>query len=224
MSAIDVLQHPRVAPSSAWAAVEKLLGQGARVYEPETLEVELGRRGVVWEPPLAAKILGAQTMIVTRTWTWDYDVLFAFALAGSGVPSAADAIHHPEPHDLAWAMREIEVLCGHAPDDDHGFDPDRIDPAIAAVLHHDGWVLAPEALAFAQVALDRLTGPDHAALRNKVAERWSALKAAPEADARRVYAEVPESALRAQLGHLYSCALELSARAALREEHRRGLL
>lgn len=224
MSALDVLRHPHVAPSSAWAAVERLLGPGARVYEPETIELELGRRGVSWEPPLAAKILGAQTVIVSRAWSWDYDVLFAFALAGSGVPAAADAIHHPEPHDLAWAMCEIEALCGLAPDADHGFDPDRVDPAIAAVLHHDGWVLAPEPLAFAQSALDRFTGPDHAALRDKVAERWAALRAAPEADARRVFAEVPESALKVQLGHLYSCALELSARAALREEHRRGLL
>lgn len=224
MTPAEILQHPHVAPSTAWKAVEKLLGLGAKVYEPETLQIELGRRGVEWTPERAAKILGAQTILVSRTWTYDYNVLFAFALACGGSPASSDAHHHPEVHDLAWAMLEIEALTGQQPCDDHGFDPDNIDPAIAVVLHDDGWVLTPDVLRFAQDALDRQNGEHHTELRDQTRERWEMLKPTPEKSGRAVFDEVPESALKAQLRHLYDCQMEIAARSKLREEQRRELL
>ncbi len=223
MGALEVLQHPHAACSSAWRAVLKLLGATALAYEPDTLRIELERRGIEWTPSLAAKVLGAQTIQISREWVHNYDVFFAFALAASGVPAASDALHHPSPVDLAWAVMDIEELTGAKLTDDEGFDPDRVDPAIAVVLHDDGWVYTPDSLRFAQDALDLLNHDPGHTLRDEVAKKWAAVKGLDAETVKRAYGEIPDNAVKVQLGHLYDCATELNARGMLREHHRHEL-
>lgn len=224
MDAVEILRDPHAACSSAWAAVVKLLGPAALAFEPDTLRIELERRGIEWTPVVAAKVLGAQTIITTREWIYRFDVVFSFALAASGVPSSSDQHPHPTPADLAWAVLDIEELTEAKITDDHGFDPDNVDPAIAVVLHDDGWVYTPDPLRFAQDSLDLLNHDEGNALRNEVAEKWEHAKVLDVDAVRRVHAELPDNAVKIQLGHLYDCALELKARAELRERHRRGLV
>lgn len=218
MTPEEILKDPHAAPSVVWKIVEAWLGEAARVYETETLHLGLERRGVPWTPELAAKVLGAQTILVSNVWTYDYDVFFAFSLACDGVPSASDAHHHPTPIQMAWAASEIEELTGKELTHDEGLDPDTVDPAIALVLFEDGWIVTPDTLTFVQDALDRLT-PDHQKLRADVQEAWARLRGLDEATVRRTVAslEGPEGV---QLTHLLDCGLELKARACLREEHR----
>jgi hypothetical protein len=156
MGPLGVLLDTRASASSVWKAVEAVLGPWAKGYEVETLAVELGRRNVPWVPSLSAKVLGAQTVLITRDWTFDHDVFFAFALACDGVPADPGSLHHPTPVQLAWAVREIEMLHNGEINSDEGFDPDTIDPAVAAILHTDGWAVPPDPLAFA--ALPRRVG------------------------------------------------------------------
>ena len=218
MGPLDVLKAPSASPSSVWAALKACLGVGVGVYETETFVIELHRRGVEWSEALSAKVLGAQTIVVTNTWAYDHDVLFAFALATDGIGAASDAFHHPTVIQLAWAVREIESLRDQQITEDHGFDPDAIDPAVAIVLHEDGWVYPPDPLAFCKDSLarmDRSEGPTRAI----VAERWPLLRGADDAEARKVYDAVADSPLKTQLGLLFDCELELRARARLRQEH-----
>lgn len=223
MSAHEVLQHHHAACSSAWRAVVKLLGPVALNFEPDTFRIELERRGIEWAPSVAAKVLGAQTIQVSREWVHNYDVLFAFAVAASGVAASSDGHHHPTPAELAWAVLDIEELVGQKMTDDHGFDPDHVDSAIAVVLHDDGWVYTPDALRFVQASLDLINYDPKHTLRDEVARKWAEVKTLDAETVRRAYADIPDNAVKVQLGHLYDCATELSARAALRERHRHEL-
>lgn len=216
----EVLTDPHVSPSAAWNAVRRWLGPEALAYEPETLHLELERRSVVWND-VGAKVLAAQTCLVTRDWLCNFDVLFAYAVVAGGGTAAADVVHHPSVIDLAWAVDDLRALTGGALNNDVGFDPDRVDPAIAVLLHDEGWVLTPRALMFAQDDLDKMTHIEPS-FRKDLESRWAVLEAAPEAKARTLYEAAPESALRAQLGRLLDCAIETRARTALRARHAIG--
>lgn len=213
MSPLEVLKDPHASPSSCWFAVEAILGKGARVWEPETLHLELERRGVPWDDAVSAKVLGAQTILVSRAWTHDHDVLFAFAMACNGHP--AGEVVHPTPAQLAWAVSEIEALTGGKIDEDVGFDPDGVDPAIALVLHDDGWVLAPHELSFCQDALSGMDR-DEGSLRGRVAAIWGKLRGLPEAALRALVGRAPEDAIGVQIARLADCEVELRERAHLR--------
>lgn len=174
-----VFSDPNLAPSSAWEACKVLFGEDVKDWEPDTFYIELQRKGVNVRPGLMAKLLGAQTVVTTKVWTCDYDALFAFALACQGVPAAAESFHHPTPEQLAWAICEIRRLHLLPADlDNEGFDPDEIDPAIACVLHDEGFVVAPDELQFVQDMLDKMTWQPKLTEQTKAAwKNWAGLNA-----------------------------------------------
>lgn len=219
MTPIEVIKDPHASPSSCWVAVEKLLGPGARAWEPETLHLELERRGIPWDGGVDAKVLGAQTILTTSAWTHDHDVLFAFAVACDGHPAGGAA--HPTPAQLAWAVYEIEALTGGSIGEDEGFDPDGIDPAVALVLHDEGWVVAPEKLSFSQDALSRMNREGER-LHKRVTEVWSKIKELPESSLRALIGRAPEDAIGVQIGRLADCDLELRERLRRRVLHDLG--
>lgn len=202
--ATELLQTADVELSVAWNAAMQALGATIGVWEPDTLRIELERRKIQPTDGLMAKLLAAQTVITTPVWTYDHDVFFAFALTCDGIPSAADAIHHPTPEQLCWAVLEIERLTGDKITEEHGFDPDGVDPAVAAVLHDEGMVLAPDPLHFAQDVLDQFTKLEQDFV-NKVEKAWSTQKKLPYEALRRMLREEPSSALEVQLHRLAEC-------------------
>jgi hypothetical protein len=206
----STLRDPGVSPSAAWRALEELLGK-ASDYEPDTIRIELSHRGIEPSDGLMAKLLGAQTILTTSAWTYDHDVLFAFALACDGIPAAAEAFHHPTPEQLCWSVRELGRLLGRQPDDEEGFDPDTIDPAVAIVLHDEGYVWAPEELSFCQHVLDALQ-PDHDALRNEVKASWEPLQHAALREAEAAAEAATDDEKGIQLKRLADCRRYVAAK------------
>jgi hypothetical protein len=208
VSAKAVLKDPLLTSSVALAAVTKLLGPTVKAWEPETIRIELGRREINADEGLMAKVLSAITISTNTSWTYDHDVLFAFAVACCGVPSDSEALHHPTPEQLCWAMREITALTSARITDDEGFDPDSIDPAIAAVLHGDGFVLAPDELSFVQDVLDTMNANGHdSSLRNAVKAAWKDLAQFSTDTVRRRFDQLGETAQDIQLRRLGDCKL-----------------
>jgi hypothetical protein len=158
----DVLRNPDAAVSAAWKALVHLFGPEVQDWEPDTLHIELRRRGVTPTTELMGKLLAAQTVVTTREWCSNYEVLFAIALACDGVPVEAGFPQHPTPEQLAWAVNECSALSGLKLVDleNHGFDPDEIDPAVACVLIDDGWHVAPKELSFVDDVMERMTFVD----------------------------------------------------------------
>jgi hypothetical protein len=209
-------------PSIVWQALMQTYGSGVAEWEPDTFRVELQRRGIEPSDALMAKILGAQTVLTTDAWTTNHDVLYAFALACAGLPADAGAFAHPTPEQLAWAMNEVACLTGRVVNEDEGTDPDAVDPALAAVLHDEGWVLAPKELAFVQGALDRMNQGEHVSAE-RVQKAWDRLIEENDAvSLRRKVSELEDDALGVQLKRLHDCREYVSAKAAARLRYRGG--
>lgn len=224
MSAKSVLQDPAVTPSVAWSAVKKLMGPTVGAWELESIRIELGRKSIATSDELMAKVFAAMTIVTTRTWVYDHDVLFAFALACSGVPANAADIHHPTPEQLCWAMCEIRALTGAKLDADEGFDPDTIDPAIAVVLHDDGYVLAPCELNFAQDSLNKLNVHGHAQeLMSELEEGWDAVCKIPIAELKKKLSQLDEEPLEVQIQRLGDCRLYVAEHELLRAKQHAAL-
>lgn len=211
------LKDPTVEPSDALRALLELLGPQCAAYEPETIWFELARRGIL-DPgnhagdALKAKLMGALTVVSSNAWTTDHDAFFAFALACDGVPASAEALHHPTVCQLAWAIHEIAAIRGMRVTDDEGFDPDTVDPAIAAVAYDEGFVVLPTELSFADDALARLYDAEGLALR--VRTKWEALSKLTPAQLRAELAGQPEDVTEAQLRRLADVALYIQGRIA----------
>jgi hypothetical protein len=214
MNPTEVLRDPEATLSAAWASAVQLFN-GCETWEPETFRLELQRRQVPVTDGLMAKLLGAQTITQTHAWAYDHEVLFALALAADGIPADSEALHIPTPEQLVWLITEIRGLTGHALDDDEGFDPDAIDPAIALVLAEAGYVVCPYPLEFAQDALTKRTHDPK--LTARVLKTWDTWKHLPEDERVAKAKALPEGEDAVQLHRLTDClsyALERVARAS----------
>jgi hypothetical protein len=221
-SASEALRDPLVELSVAWTAAQKVLGLTLPAWEPDTIRIELERAKIPPTDELMAKLLGAQTVVTGPVWTYDHDVLFALALACDGLSASAEAIHHPTPEQLCWVVRELEALTDHNFSDEDGFDPDTIDPAIAAVLHEEGVAVAPKELAFAQPALDHFLQSEKD-LPARVAKAWKSVEKMPSEDLRRTLREAPKSSLDVQVHRLIECRLYVIERSDRRSRQNASL-
>jgi hypothetical protein len=210
-SASELLRDSAVEMSVAWTAAQKVLGVTLPAWEPDTIRIELERVHIPASDGLMAKLLGAQTVVTGPTWTYDHDVLFALALACDGVPAASEAIHHPTPEQLCWVLRELSALTGHVFTDEDGFDPDTVDPAIAAVLHDEGMAMTPPELHFAQHALDSFLKSDKD-LPKRIAAEWKHVEKMPLDALRRTLRADPKSAVEVQVHRLIECHLYVNER------------
>jgi hypothetical protein len=221
-SASEALRDPLVELSVAWTAAQKVLGLTLPAWEPDTIRIELERAKIPPTDELMAKLLGAQTVVTGPVWTYDHDVLFALALACDGLSASAEAIHHPTPEQLCWVVRELEALTDHNFSDEDGFDPDTIDPAIAAVLHEEGVAVAPKELAFAQPALDHFLQSEKD-LPARVAKAWKSVEKMPSEDLRRTLRDAPKSSLDVQVHRLIECRLYVIERSDRRSRQNASL-
>jgi len=221
-SASELLRDPLVELSVAWTAAQKILGLTIPAWEPDTIRIELERAKIPPTDALMTKLLGAQTVVTGPVWTYDHDVLFALALACDGLPAAAEALHHPTPEQLCWLMKELSALTGHTFNEEDGFDPDTIDPAIAAVLHDEGMAVAPAELAFAQDALDRFlqSGKE---IAKQVAKAWKNTEKMSSDALRRTLHEEPKSAFDVQMHRLIECRLYVLERSDRRSRQNAAL-
>lgn len=219
MSAREVLRNPEVCPSAAWKAAVYLWGPEVRDWEPDVFRYELERKGVTATPSLMAKLLGAQTVVAHTRWLNDHVVFFAFCLACTGHATVPGMPQHPMPEDLAWGVEEMKTL---RPDfarkmPDEGFDPDEIDPAVAVVLVHDGWYVAPKELDFADDCVrDEANMEDeddsHARVNYDVLlELRDTIATADEDKLKKVEKDVDETAAGVTASRLIDCRRHLDA-------------
>lgn len=219
MSARDVLRNPEVCPSAAWKAAVYLWGPEVRDWEPDVFRFELERKAVTATSQLMAKLLGAQTIVAHTRWLSDHVVFFAFCMACNGVSPVPGMPQHPSPEELAWGVEEIKTLrpefARRMPDE--GFDPDEIDPAIAVVLVHDGWFVAPKELSFADDCVRdeaNMEDEDKPAVRvdyDNILELRDAIAVADEAGLKQVEKDLGETAADVTASRLIDCRRYLDA-------------
>jgi hypothetical protein len=105
---------------------------------------------------------------------------------------------------------------------DEGFDPDEIDPAVAVVLVHDGWFVAPKELDFADDCVrDEANMEDEDDSHAKVdyealLELRDLIATADESKLKGVEKDVDETAAGVTAARLIDCRRHLDALRALR--------
>ena len=214
---VELLEHlrsPTTCPSVIWKVCQHLF-KDCRDWHADTFALELSRRKIPPSPSLMVRILGAQTVVTTNTWARNYEAFFAFALACDGIPFHGEYVPHPVVAQLAWAVCEIEALREKKPDDDEGFDPDDVDPAIVAVALDEGFAVLPNELSFAQrVHETYLRGMTREEI-NSVKKNWDELK---RADRKTVGQFVEKNGSRGhQIALLYDVQSYVQGKSAQRE-------
>ncbi len=155
------------------AAAEVFLGGEFLLWEPETVWLELQHRGVSILPVGRAKLEAVRALLLVPSFYWDAIVFEKTALAFDGHVPNPDALEEATVAQLAWAVKEAAWVATHVGEAAKAFEHE---PAAysAVVMHRDGFILAPEQLAFAQDLLDNVNETDNA-LKTEVREKWAAL-------------------------------------------------
>lgn len=164
-SASAALRDHETPGIAAWLAARALLGDGLRDYEPETIRAEL--TDAVPQENLD-KVHAVLALIRTASFYEDYRVFGATTLALCTDHVATNLVPYPDPAQMAWAALEAELLTVL---DDDTLEPefdDEVVAYVAALLHHEGFVMAPAPLEFADGALVARLHPEATALRSEV--------------------------------------------------------
>jgi hypothetical protein len=201
-----LLTTPTTSALALLAAARSLLGDEFSAWEPETIWLELERRGLEAPLPNRAKLQAALALVLVPAFYWDAVVFEKTALAFDHVVPNPAALEEATAAQLAWAVREAAriVAC-------HGDSPREFahEPAAYAgvVLHREGLVVSPEELTFAQHQLDSLNGPGGRDLRDQVSTAWAATDKATLAAQ-----PYPETGAGVQLARLASVEMHVRER------------
>jgi len=150
-------------------AVRKEYGDDCLSWEPESFWVardfSLQNRD---------KLQAAITLATHDTLFTEPRGFAAIALALTGHAPALDDLEALSAHYLAWAALEGGLIFGITHDAEPEWSPDVVE-YLAIALFHQGFVVAPDALDFADERLAEYLTDEGRALRKRVQSAWQAL-------------------------------------------------
>jgi hypothetical protein len=165
----DLLRDPGAAAVALMPAARALLGDFL-AWEPESIWLELQHQGVDVPIENRAKIMTGVTLHLMPAMYWDGIVLEKTALSLDGIQPNPDILEEATPAQLAWAVVECDWIIRTSSNAtwEWGSEPRAY---VGVILARAGFVLAPEPLAFAQLALNRERFAGH--LLDEVKTRWA---------------------------------------------------
>lgn len=178
-SARRALLDPSTTATGVFLAAQQVLGSRQFVaWEPESVWVELHRAHQLDLPATNRdKLLAVCTCEQQPFWVWDANFLENMVMAFNDIPIAPQAIQAATPAQLAWGLFEAHVLMAQKHHDvgvDIDYEPTKY---VAASLHYNGFVVAPDTLEFAQYELDKFNSKDAVTIKLKaeVTDKWNKL-------------------------------------------------
>lgn len=208
--AIDAVKNEDSPASALLVAMRMLFSNQCLAWEPESFWVACEVEHSV-DVPVAnrAKFMAALTLILAPRFYSDANVYEKTCLAFNDVVPIPDAINEASPAQLAWGTIEAELIMqseGQEPEFD--YEPARY---AATSMAHDGLLVAPGALAFAQSALnEQARSPQEDTIR-AVHQKWEELS--KDSKALRNYA-YDNNPVDVQLAKLASIELYIQDKAA----------
>ena len=200
MSAAELLAEEDTVASVCMASMEALLGPQWRSWEPETLWLELDHKKVDVTLGNRQQIMAGRSLLITGRFFFDALVYDRTCAAFSNEELNFDVMGESTVAYMAWAVDEMRRICDAFEDPPLDWDYE-VENFTAHQLHEEGFIIAPEELAFAQKALDRLypakNAAEHKELKDEVRKLWSDLG---DHDVRKF--PYPETAKGVQLAHL----------------------
>ena len=215
MSAEDLLRDDATVASAVCRAAWKLLGDAWRLWEPETIWLELYRKHKV-DVPVGNRqqLMAGRNLLLTGRFFYDGLVFDRSCAAFSNEVLDIDGFDDTHALHLAWGVDEARKISELFEDPFLTFD--RESTSVAALqLYEEGFVVAPPELSFAQEALNRLwpRTEEAKALRREVSSLWGDVKAHSLTEI-----PFPETQKGVQLARLAAVELFLQERRAARSK------
>lgn len=204
------LEDDKTAAGALVLAAQAVLGPGFKVWEPDTIWHELETSGGLNIPAVNRdKLLAALTLMEVPAFYWEVNTFHNTVMCFNDVSVNIDIIQEARPAYLAWGVYEAQLILQDTDQAAGEFD---YEPVLytAECLHRDGFVLAPDILAFAQEALDKRNKGVSASKKKEIAEAWDKLLA--ESQQGKSLSDVnlsDDDPVDIQLAKLASCKLYL---------------
>lgn len=210
-TALERLREDATVASAVCKAAAAALGDGWLLWEPETIWKELHHRGIDVTVGNRQQLMAGRGLLVHGRFFYDGLVFDKTCAAFANEVLDIDGFDDTLAMHLAWGVDEAKKICELFDDPFLLLDREPCEMA-AQQLFEEGFVLAPEELAFAQPALDRRLTKEARDLKREVAEIWTDLRGHQVRDV-----PYPETAKGVQMARLASVSVFLAERRALRQ-------
>lgn len=168
-----VLEDNDSTASACMLALDAGLGDGWEVWEPETVWLELSRRGISVPNGNRDQILAARSLIINGRFFTDALVFEKTIVAFNNEEINADSLEDAPVAYLDWGVYEAKLLYeDFVGETTVSFDREPVGYT-AVQLYNEGFVLAPDHLTFAQDALDKLYPKETSDLKKQVKKLWA---------------------------------------------------
>jgi hypothetical protein len=213
MGAAELLRDDATVASVVCKAAESLLDEGWRLWEPETIWLELHRKHDI-DLPLGNRqqLMAGRNLLLTGRFFYDGLVFDRSCAAFANEVLDIEGFDDTHVAHLAWGVDEGKKLSELFEDPFLEFDREVIG-VTALQLWEEGFVVAPQELEFAQAALDGLwpKTDEVKALRREVKELWPDVREHPLKEI-----PFPETQKGVQMARLASVEVFLAERRAAR--------
>jgi len=172
VGARELLANDCTVASVACRAIDEVLGEVWRLWEPETLWLELHRRGIEVPVGNRQQIMAGRVLLNTDRATYDALVFAHTSTAFSNDLCDYEGLDEDFVGRHAWCVNEMRAIYAQANEPMPSIDREVVS-FVALALKREGFVLAPVGLEFAQDALDALYGPSTRELKKAVQEIWA---------------------------------------------------
>ena len=206
----SALDRDETVASAVCLAASKELGEGWLLWEPETIWKELHHRGIDVSVGNRQQLMAGRGLIVHGRFFYDGLIFDKTCAAFANEVLDVDGFDDTLAMHLAWGVDEARKILELFDDDFLLIDREPCE-VVATQLFEEGFVLAPDELAFAQPALDRRLTKEARELKREVQELWTDLRGHQVRDV-----PYPETAKGVQLARLASVSVFPADRRALR--------
>lgn len=168
---LSLLENRKTTAPSMVRIADYLLGSQWRVFEPDTIRLDLASFSTEIPPVNIDKLLATQTLFKRDFFFWDANVFENTIMPFNDQPAKPEVLQYPPVSFIAWTVELMEVLFRdkmiHLDLDMELKDMFDYEPATytAVVAHSRGWVTLPKQLSFAEAPFDRMVherDPDYA--------------------------------------------------------------
>jgi len=198
MSLKSLLTNEDTCASAVLYAVEKILGEGTLLWEPQSIWMELKHQGIDLPVSNREQLMAARNLLTTGRFWYDATVFEKTCTAFNNEEINTDGLEEASVAYIAWTVWETHEIAKH-----YGvlesavFDREPVSYT-GVQLYRENFVTAPDELKWAQASLNRHYPKEINTLQRTVVEGWAA---APR-DSRLRDAAFPETPEGVQLARL----------------------
>lgn len=172
MSLKSLLSNEDTCASAVLFAVEKLLGDGVLLWEPQSIWLELKHQGIDLPVSNREQLMAARNLLTTGRFWYDATIFEKTCTAFNNEDISPESVEDAPVIALAWAVWETHEIAKHYEISDF-WDREPIS-YIGVQLYRENFVIAPDELKFAQTSLNRHYPKEVVKLQNTIHEAWAA--------------------------------------------------